>query len=171
MKNIILIGFMGSGKTSVGIRLSYRLRRTMVDTDRMIERLNQMTVAEIFARLGEEEFRRMETRCLQRLLEDSHQQILSVGGGLPMREENRRLLKRLGTVIYLRVTAETVCTRLAGDTTRPLLQGDNPQKRVQDLLEARSPIYEAAADFIIDADDKDFDTILGEIMERLGEEE
>ena len=88
-----------------------------------------------------------------------------------MREENRRLLKRLGTVIYLRVTAETVCTRLAGDTTRPLLQGDNPQKRVQDLLEARSPIYEAAADFIIDADDKDFDTILGEIMERLGEEE
>lgn len=166
MKNIILIGFMGCGKTNVGIRLSYRLRRTMIDTDKMIERLYRMTVSEIFDRLGEEEFRKMETQCLERLLTEKEGQIIAVGGGLPMREENRALLKKLGTVVYLRVTAETVCTRLASDTTRPLLQGDNPREKVHTLLEARAPIYESAADVIVDVDDKDFDTIMKEIMKK-----
>lgn len=169
-KNIILIGFMGSGKTSVGVRLSYRLRRTMIDTDKTIERQNQMTISQIFERLGEEEFRQMETRCLERLLEESENQILSMGGGLPLKEENRRLLKQLGTVVYFRVTAETICARLADDTTRPLLQGDNPQEKVRTLLDARSSIYESAADIIIDVDNKDFDTILDEIIEKVGEE-
>ena len=70
MKNIILIGFMGSGKTSVGIRLSYRLRRTLTDTDKKIERLYRMSISEIFGRFGEEEFRNMETQCLEKLLEE-----------------------------------------------------------------------------------------------------
>lgn len=166
-KNIILIGFMGCGKTSVGIRLSYRIRRTMIDTDKMIERLQKMTVSEIFDRMGEEEFRKMETQCLERLLEESEEQIISVGGGLPMREENRKLLKQLGTVIYLRVTPQTVCERLANDTTRPLLQGENPQEKVRNLMALRTDIYESAADVIIDVDEKDFDTILDEIMERV----
>lgn len=170
MKNIILIGFMGCGKTSVGIRLSYRLRRTMMDTDKMIERLYKMTVSEIFAKWGEEEFRRMETECLGRLLEESEGQIISVGGGLPMRSENRELLKKLGTVVYLKVTAETVCKRLAYDTTRPLLQGDDPEEKVRTLLDKRSPIYESAADIIVEVDDKDFDAIMDEIMEKVGEE-
>ena len=170
MKNIILIGFMGCGKTSVGIRLSYRLRRTMTDTDKMIERLYKMTVSEIFAKWGEEEFRRMETECLGRLLEESDGQIISVGGGLPMRSENRDLLKKLGTVVYLKVTAETVCKRLAYDTTRPLLQGDDPEEKVRTLLDKRSPIYESAADIIVEVDEKDFDAIMDEIMEKVGEE-
>ena len=70
MKNIILIGFMGSGKTSVGIRLSYRLRRTLTDTDKKIERLYRMSISEIFGRFGEEEFRNMETQCLEKLLDE-----------------------------------------------------------------------------------------------------
>lgn len=166
-KNIILIGFMGCGKTSVGIRLSYRLRKTMIDTDKMIERLNKMTVSEIFARMGEPAFRDMETQCLERLLEETDGEIISVGGGLPMREENRKLLKQLGTVIYLRVTPQTVCKRLASDTTRPLLQGEHPEEKVRTLLEQRSPIYEDAANWVLDVDDKDFDTILDEIVERM----
>lgn len=166
-KNIILIGFMGCGKTSVGIRLSYRMRRTMIDTDKMIERLNKMTVSEIFEQQGEAAFRDMETQCLERLLEETDGEIISVGGGLPMREENRKLLKQLGTVIYLRVTPQTVCTRLASDTTRPLLQGDHPEEKVRTLLEQRSPLYESAADWVLDVDDKDFDTILDEIVGRM----
>lgn len=169
--NIILIGFMGCGKTSVGIRLSYRLRRTMVDTDKMIERLNKLTVAEIFEKHGEAAFRDMETRCLERLLDQADGEIISVGGGLPVREENRRLLKQLGTVIYLRVTPQTVCRRLASDTTRPLLQGENPEEKVKNLLEQRAPLYEEAANWILDVDDKDFETILGEIVERMEKKE
>ena len=80
MKNIILIGFMGSGKTSVGIRLSYRLRRTLTDTDKKIERLYRMSISEIFGRFGEEEFRNMETQCLEKLLEEPKGRIISVGG-------------------------------------------------------------------------------------------
>lgn len=170
MENIILIGFMGCGKTSVGIRLSYRLRRTMIDTDNTIERMQQMTVSEIFARLGEEEFRKMETRCLKELQKESACQIISVGGGLPLRSENRELLKQLGTVVYLRVTAETVCERLAGDTSRPLLQGEHPEEKVRMLLRERSPIYEEAADIVIDADGKDFDTIIDELLRLTGQE-
>lgn len=167
--NIILIGFMGCGKSSVGIRLSYRLRKTVTDTDKLIERWNQMTVSEIFERLGEEEFRQMETRCLERLLEEQEEQIISVGGGLPLRERNRELLKQLGTVIYLRVTAETVCMRLESDTTRPLLQGEHPEEKVRKLLNERTGIYESAADIIIDVDGKEFDEILDEILGKLDE--
>ena len=106
--NIILTGFMGSGKTSVGIRLSYSLRRTMIDTDKWIEKKQGMTVSEIFAEEGEEAFRNMETKCLQELLKTTDHQIISVGGGLPVREENRQLLSRLGRVFYLKASPETI---------------------------------------------------------------
>ena len=139
MKNIILIGFMGSGKTSVGIRLSYRLRRTLTDTDKKIERLYRMSISEIFGRFGEEEFRNMETQCLEKLLEEPKGRIISVGGGLPMRDCNRELLKRLGWVVYLRVKPLTVCERLEADTSRPLLQGEDREEKVRSLLEQRAP--------------------------------
>ena len=168
MKNIILIGFMGSGKTSAGISLSYRLRRTMVDTDKEIERLYHMRIPEIFERLGEEEFRKMETGYLEKLLRGSGGKIISTGGGLPMREDNRELLKKLGTVIYLRVRPETVCSRLAGDMSRPLLQGEEKEEKVKRLLEMRAPVYESAADIAIDTDEKTTDGIVDEILERIG---
>lgn len=168
MKNIILIGFMGSGKTSVGIRLSYRLRRTLTDTDKKIERLYRMSISEIFERFGEEEFRKMETQCLEKLLEEPGGRIISVGGGLPMRGCNRELLKKLGTVVYLRVKPHTVCRRLASDTSRPLLQGEDREEKVRSLLEERSPVYESAADIIIDVDEKIVDEIAGEILQKAG---
>ena len=159
MKNIILIGFMGSGKTSAGISLSYRLRRTMVDTDKEIERLYHMRIPD---------FRKMETGYLEKLLRGSGGKIISTGGGLPMREDNRELLTKLGTVIYLRVRPETVCSRLAGDTSRPLLQGEEKEEKVKRLLEMRAPVYESAADIVIDTDEKTTDGIVDEILERIG---
>lgn len=169
MNNIILIGFMGCGKSSVGVRLSYELRIPLLDTDKEIERQRKAAVSEIFEKYGEEAFRNMETECLIGLLKDKDEKIISVGGGLPLRSENRALLKELGRVFYLRVSAETVCKRLAGDTTRPLLQGENPKEKVRELLGKRSSIYEAAADVIIDADDKGFDELISEITGKLEE--
>lgn len=163
MKNIILIGFMGCGKTSVGIKLSYRLRRPMIDTDKLIEKDEGRTISEIFETDGEDYFRNLETECLKRLTETVNNHIISVGGGLPIREENHILLKKLGTVVYLRAKPGTIYERLKHDTTRPLLQGDDPQQKIRTLMEKRASVYEKAADIIIDVDSKDFDTIMDEI--------
>lgn len=165
MRNIILIGFMGCGKTSVGIRLSYRLRRAMEDTDKLIEKDEGRMISEIFQTDGEAFFRDLETACLKKLIPSVKNMIISVGGGLPVREENRALLKELGTVVYLRANAETIYERIKHDTSRPLLQGNDPQGKIRTLLNGRKALYESAADVVIDVDKKDFDTILDEIIE------
>ena len=163
MRNVILIGFMGSGKTTVGLRLSYRLRRTVIDTDKEIEREEKRTISDIFAVDGEGYFRDKETVCLQKLLESTGSRIISVGGGLPLREENRRLLHELGQVFYLKASAETIYERVKHDTARPLLQGDDPQGKIRRMLAERDDCYASAADVTIDVDDKDFEQILSEI--------
>lgn len=164
--NIILTGFMGCGKTSVGIRLSYALKRTMTDTDKWIEKKKNMTVSEIFEKYGEPVFRQMETDCIRELTAEQNHQIISTGGGLPMKEENRRLLKKLGRVYYLKVTPETVYERLKEDTTRPLLQGENPKAKISELLSKRAPLYENGADAIIDVSGKSFEKIIEEILQK-----
>lgn len=174
MDNIILIGFMGSGKTTVGIRLSYLLRIPMTDTDKLIEKKEGRTISEIFAADGEMHFRELETQCLEKLLRTTRGQILSVGGGLPVQKRNHALLRQLGCVVYLRAKAETIYERLKEDTSRPLLQGDDPQEKIRRLLGERESVYEATADVIVDVDGKGFDEILEEITqvaivrERLG---
>ncbi len=169
MDNIILIGFMGSGKSTVGIRLSYRLRRAMEDTDKLIEKEEGRTISEIFAADGENYFRELETACLKKLLRTMKHRIISTGGGLPIREENHALLKKLGTVVYLRAEAETIYERVKHDTSRPLLQGENPKEKIRKLLKERVSVYEMAADIVIDVDHKDFDTILDEIEKAVSE--
>lgn len=164
--NVILIGFMGCGKTSVGIRLSYALKRTIIDTDKWIERKQEMSISEIFASKGEEAFRRMEKECLLQLIESENGRIISTGGGLPVREENHALLKQLGRVYYLKVTPQVVYERLKGDTTRPLLQGLNPQEKIRELLVYREPLYEKCADYVIEVSDKSFDEIIAQIVEK-----
>lgn len=163
--NIILIGFMGCGKTSVGIKLSYRLKRTFLDTDKQIERRQGRSIRDIFAEDGEAAFRRMETDCIKELLAENgtSMQIFSTGGGTPVLEENRGLLKKLGTVVYLKVSPDVVYERLKGDTTRPLLQTENPRARIEELLAARKDAYESAADVIVEVDDKRLEEIVEEI--------
>lgn len=162
--NIILIGFMGCGKTSVGVRLSYQMRRTMIDTDKWIENKQKMTISDIFGTYGEEAFRRMETECLKELIQTAERQIISVGGGLPVREENHRLLKELGKVVYLKVMPETVYLRLKEDTSRPLLQVEDPLKQICALMQKRAPVYEACADVVIEVSELSFDEIMNQIM-------
>lgn len=172
MKNIILIGFMGCGKTTVGIRLSYRIRKVLEDTDKRIEREQGRTISEIFEAEGEPYFRDLETKLLQKLIQEKYQRVISTGGGLPVREENRKLLRELGTVIYLRIKPETVYQRLKNDKTRPLLQCEDPLAKIRELMEQRMPLYEEAAHIVIDVDDKDMETVLTSItdsLEHIGE--
>lgn len=167
MGNVILIGFMGCGKTTVGLKLSYRLRRSIIDTDKEIEREEKRTISEIFATDGESYFRDRETACLRKLIENTNNQIISVGGGLPMREENRRLLHELGQVFYLRAKGETIYERVKDDTSRPLLQVEDPLAKIETLLQERDPYYRAAADVVIAVDGKSFEEILSEIEEKV----
>lgn len=164
--NIILTGFMGSGKTSVGVRLSYRLRMPVEDTDKMIERRAGRSVSELFEEEGEACFRERETALLRELLDRKGRCIYSVGGGTPVRPRNQELLKQLGKVVYLRVKPETVYQRLKEDDTRPLLQCPDPLGRIRELMESRKEAYEACADLVLDADDLDVD----ETMEKIAEE-
>ena len=133
-RNIVLIGFMGSGKTTVGLRLSYKLRKTVIDTDKLIEKKQGRAIKDIFATDGETYFRELETQTLEELVTKARNEIVSVGGGTPVREENRKLLRKIGTVVYLRITADAVCERLKNDTTRPLLQGEDPKGKIEKLL-------------------------------------
>lgn len=171
MGNVILIGFMGSGKTTVGLKLSYRLRRAVTDTDKEIEREEKRSISDIFATEGEVYFRDKETACLRKLLKSCGNQIISVGGGLPLREENRTLLHELGQVFYLKASAETIYTRLKHDTTRPLLQGADPQTKIKTMLDERDAYYRDAADVIIDVDGKEFEHILCEIEQHVNRAE
>lgn len=169
-QNIILIGFMGAGKTSVGDRLARKFHKSLIDTDQRIEKKAGMTISKLFETQGEERFRQLETEVLSELLEEAKGEVISVGGGLPLREENRNILKKLGTVVYLQVSTETVLKRLAGDTTRPLLQGEDVVERVKSLLAYRGPIYAEAAHQVVRVDKRTLDEIVGEIIGIMEEE-
>ena len=163
MGNVILIGFMGCGKSSIAVKLSYRLKQPVTDMDRWIEKKQGKTISEIFEQEGEEAFRRMETDALRQLKETAKNQVISAGGSAPVREENRVLMKEIGKVIYLRAKPETLYERVKEDKSRPLLQCEDPLERIRTLLSQRREAYEAAADLIVDVDDKNFGQILYEI--------
>ncbi|MCR4793045.1 MAG: shikimate kinase [Lachnospiraceae bacterium] len=167
--HLILIGFMGSGKTSIGRGLSYKLQRAFCDTDKMIEAGENMTVSEIFRSKGEGAFRMMETELLRTIRDDTSPKIYSLGGGTPVQLQNQPLIKMCGTVVYLRITPEAVYERLKGDKTRPLLQCDDPFAKIRDLMAVRTPAYERCADIIVDTGDTEREDVMEDILEKLKE--
>ena len=152
-KKIILLGFSGGGKTTVGKLLSERTGMPDLDTDAMIVESEGRSIADIFASEGEPYFRDLETGLLERLLNDDVPAVLAIGGGMPVRPVNREYLKRLGRVFYLKARIETLARRLKGDTDRPLLQTDDLEGRIRRMLADRENIYLEMADNIIDTDD------------------
>ena len=162
--NIILIGFMGCGKTSVGERLAKRLSYHFKDTDHIIEQEAGDTISNIFKSQGEEYFRTFETNTLQKLKSTLNNTILSTGGGLPMKTQNAEILQKLGYVVYLKASKDTIIQRLEDDKTRPLL-ADNLNEKVERLLSTRAPIYEKVANKIIATDGRTFNEIIDFIME------
>ncbi len=164
------MGFMGSGKSTVGFRLSYKLRKCLIDTDKLIEHREGMKISEIFAGKGEAYFRQKETECLNSLFHELGSRIISLGGGTPVKEENREIIKRLGKVIYLKASPETIYERVKHDKKRPLLQCENPRERIKTLLEERNPIYESVADIVIQVDGKEMYQVVQEIVEAVQNE-
>ncbi len=162
--NIVLIGYMGAGKTAVGKYLANQYGYDFLDTDEYIVELEGITINEIFATKGEEYFRQLETRVLTDLKGTLKNTVLSTGGGLPMREENRILLKDIGRVCYLRASADTTYKRVSGCDDRPLLAGDNMYDKICSMLQLRTPLYIDAADVIIDTDDMKIEDIAASII-------
>ena len=164
--NIILIGFMGTGKTSLGKAAARKLKIPFLDTDDLIVQREGMPISRIFAEKGEEYFRSLETQLITELqdLEGGH--VIAVGGGLPLREENRPLLRKLGRVIYIRTSPAVLASRLESDTTRPVLQqgeGTIPEK-VERILGEREPKYMDAADLVIENDGMSFYTVVKKLV-------
>lgn len=168
MRPIILIGYMGAGKTTVGKLLARQRGLEFYDTDAMIEAREGRSISDIFADDGEECFRDMETSLIRELIEKKlTDAVLSVGGGLPVREENRRLLKDLGLVIYLTADRKTIMERIAGSDDRPLLKGENLAEKIDRMLASRGPLYEEAADILLNTDQKTADELVKKIVEKM----
>lgn len=161
--NIVLIGFMGCGKSTVGRKLADALSYEFGDTDTMIEEAYGKSISQMFAEEGEEYFRNAETELLRKLSGEAEGLVLATGGGMPMREENAALLKEIGTVVFLQAKIETILLRLQNDTGRPLADGEDREKRLRPLFEKRLPVYREAADYILDTEEKSFYAIIEEI--------
>lgn len=150
LSNLVLIGFMGSGKSSVGRRLAEMTGHRFLDTDHRVSTRTGSSISSIFARHGEEYFRDLETEILEELLGVCGI-VLATGGGIVLREKNRELLHRIGTVVWLDADPDTIFERVRRNTKRPLLRTEDPRKTFDELREARLPIYEEAADLRIDS--------------------
>jgi shikimate dehydrogenase len=165
-ENIILVGYMGSGKTTIGQKLAEKRHMKFLDTDQYIEEQEGIQVSDIFQRVGEAGFRKIETETLKRLSGSCYNTVISTGGGMVLKQENRELLQEMGTVYFLDVSPEEIYNRLKGDTTRPLLAGGSAQEireRIHSMLEKRMGYYIAAADSVIAVDGRSVDTIINKI--------
>ncbi len=148
-RSLVLVGFMGTGKSSVGRAVARRLQRPRFDTDEMIAAQFGLPVAEIFARFGELRFRDAETAMLEDF-PDREPTVIVTGGGIVLRPANVERLRQLGAVVHLFANEETIFARVSRRATRPLLQTDNPRATLSALLQERQPLYPAIADFEID---------------------
>jgi shikimate kinase len=149
--NIILIGFMGCGKSTIGRELKRMTGFQWIDTDTEIENRANCRISEIFARDGEEAFRDLESLVIRDLAQHHPQStIISTGGGAILREENRNILREMGYVVWLRANAETIYQRTKKNRQRPILQTENPRAVIEALLEKREPIYQNCAHLVID---------------------
>ncbi|MGL4521817.1 MAG: shikimate kinase [Bacilli bacterium] len=148
MKSIILVGFMGSGKTTVGVSLAHKLSLQFIDLDRIVEDNEGTSIPEMFSKYGEEYFRDAESRAVQGI--QSSGQIVATGGGVIKRPENVEWLLNTGVVVYLRCSFETVLARIEGDSNRPLAKNSNVSE-LKALYDSRLQSYEKAH-IIVDVD-------------------
>lgn len=166
LENLVLIGFMGCGKSTVGRALQQRLGYPLVDMDQVIEQRAGKPIARLFSEDGEARFRDMESALLRELAEaGGPRRIISTGGGVVVREENRDLLGRLGYVVWLNAPAEVVWERTAKNRNRPLLQVESPMERIRSLMAEREPLYQAAAHLKLDTAGLCSDEIAAGILE------
>ena len=165
MKNIVLTGFMGTGKSEVSRELSRILGWKAIDVDAEIEKSQKTTITEIFKQFGEPRFRDIETEMI-RIFSKNKNVIISTGGGAVLRQENMDAVRENGIVVCLTAKPETILQRTGNNNDRPLLQVEEPLKKIKELLEFRRPYYEKA-DIMIDTEGKTPLEIAEEIIEKI----
>ena len=163
MNNIVLCGFMGSGKSVIGKELAAKLNLKFVDTDELIQKEENLKISEIFKIHGEEYFRNLETSLIEKLSYQSGT-VISLGGGLAANPKNHEFLKKCGTIVLLDCGIEETLKRISGDQSRPLTAGGK-----EDIIKRyneRSPIYKGIADIVVDSSgeiSKTLNSLLGKI--------
>ena len=146
--NIILVGLMGAGKSTIGRSLAKKLKKEFFDSDRVIEERTGVDISTIFEIEGEQGFRDREAQVIEELCQKKDI-VLATGGGGVLREENRKNMKKYGRVVYLCTTAELLYSRIRYDKSRPLMQTENPLNTLKKLLQDREPFYKEVADILI----------------------
>lgn len=164
--NIYMIGFMGTGKSTVSKRLSALTGYQEMDTDEEISRKENLPITEIFEKHGEEYFRNLETEFLKEM-QKKERCIVSCGGGMVLRRENVELMKKNGIVVLLTATPKTVLKRVERGKERPILNGHMEVEYIAKLMEARREYYEAAGELVIVTDGKEAGKIAEELKKKL----
>ncbi|MFZ4116738.1 MAG: shikimate kinase [Chthoniobacterales bacterium] len=147
--NIILIGFMGAGKSSIGKRLAKKFKYTYIDTDQRVVEKIKMSIRTFIETEGEQQFRLIESEVLKNLLGGKNL-VLATGGGIILDPKNREVLRQLGTIIWLHASTDTLFERARRQSSRPLLEVENPRHTFNQLLSQRLPIYETLSPIKID---------------------
>ena len=166
-KKVFLVGFMGTGKTAVANSLANNYGLKKIDLDAYIEKKEHMSIADIFALQSEQGFRDKETKYLRQVLKGNYQ-VISLGGGIILRNENIELIKERGVIVLLTAKPETIGERLRNDTSRSWVGENFDLDYIRDLLKNREEAYLQIADVVIPTDDKNVDEICKEIVETLG---
>ncbi len=161
-RNLVFIGLMGAGKSAIGRLTAQALGIPFVDSDHEIERVSRMTISDLFARYGEDEFRALETRVLKRLLR-SGPRVVSTGGGAYINERSRRQIKKAGLTVWLNAELDVLWERVNKRDTRPLLKTENPKQTLENLMNARYPIY-AEADLTVLSRDVKKETMVEDVL-------
>ncbi len=162
--NLVLIGFMGSGKSEVGRRLAESLKMELVDTDERVESMAGVSIAAIFEREGEPVFRALERKVIAETAAGEGR-VIACGGGAVLNRRNVEDLRATGRVFYLEIGAEDAHSRTADDSSRPLLNVGDREAEVKRLLSERRPLYEAAAHHTIEVDGRSVEEVVEEILE------
>ena len=163
---ISLIGFMATGKTTIGNKLAKKLDYEFIDLDNYIEELTNMSVKEIFEKKGEKHFRTLENKLLKKVLIQYHDLVISPGGGIITSQENIKLLKEKTIPFLLKAKPKSIVNRIDDITKRPLLNKKNPEEIIKELLKERGKYYNQFENVII-TDNKEIYEIMNEILNRL----
>ncbi len=164
--NIFLIGFMGTGKSTVSKKLSFLTKYKEIDLDEYIVQHEGKTINDIFAEGGEQSFRVLETKYLKKV-SSGNDAIISCGGGTPIKDENVDIMKLNGTVVLLTATPESIYERVKDNTDRPILNGNMNVEYIKSLMAKREMFYLKAADVIVETDNLSIDEICRQILEKI----
>ena len=164
--NIFLVGMMGAGKTTVGRALAHRMKRPFVDTDRAVVERTGVPVGTVFEIEGEDGFRKRESALLREVCA-AQGQVVATGGGIVLSEENRRVMRESGIVVYLRARLESLWERTRHDASRPLLATPDPRGRLAELLQQREPLYRDAAHVVVDSGSQSASTLVNRVLAAL----